>query len=60
VWADVFDHYRREFTNHGWRIVPDEGEGEGEGEGGLRAEREGMYVAMYRSEDRVYFILGER
>jgi hypothetical protein len=54
VWADVFTHYRREFTNHGWRIVPDEGEG------GLRAERDGMYVAMYRSEDRVYFILGER
>ena len=52
VWADVFAHYRNEFPNHGWSLVPHPSEGD------LRAERDGMYVVMDTSESRVYFTLG--
>lgn len=52
VWVDVFDHYRNELPKHGWSLVPDDDGGE------LKAERDGMYVVMYDSENRVYFVLG--
>ena len=50
--AQVFDHYRAEFSERDWRIVTDN-------PGELRADKDDVYIYVYNAEGRVYFILGE-